>query len=366
MAHPTTPRLRQVVRRPGDVRAPGARIEGLRRIVVARDDRLGDVVLTLPAVHALRRAYPGARLALMLRRELHPLGRMVRGVDDLIVAPGGVAGARRRLSRYGADLLVCVSRGHTIPVAGALLGIRHRIGTGYRFYSSLFTRRVDERRRAGERHEVEYALSFAHRAGAPGGTARFPIDVPAEARDETDAWLVRHEVPDRFVLIHPGTGGSCPAWPPGRFVELAATLVARGVSVVFSVGPADAAVAEALGRAPAAVRVLPRSSAGVAGLAALTLRAAEVVSNSTGPLHLAAALGVSTLGLFAPWATCGVARWGPYAANGWAWVAENEAASEWSRSRRRLGGEGLLAAIPAEVVAETVVSILRRDPISRP
>ena len=85
MSPESTPRLRQVRRRPGDVRTPGVRLDGVRRIVVARDDRLGDVVLTLPALDALRHAYPEARLALMLRTELHPLGRMVRGVDDLIV-----------------------------------------------------------------------------------------------------------------------------------------------------------------------------------------------------------------------------------------------------------------------------------------
>ena len=81
-----TPRLLQVVRRPEEVRTPGETFPGIRRLVVVRHDRLGDVVLSLPAIEALRRTYPEARLALMVRPEFVPLARMVPVVDEVLVA----------------------------------------------------------------------------------------------------------------------------------------------------------------------------------------------------------------------------------------------------------------------------------------
>jgi heptosyltransferase-3 len=358
MDRTTQPRVKQVDRRAVEVRVPGERLCDVRRIVVVRDDRLGDVVLSLPAVGLLRRTYPEARLALMLREELHPLGRMVQGVDELLVTEGSVEGCRRRLSGFGTDLLVSISRGVTPAIAGALAGVTYRVGTGYRAYSRLFTHRVCERRSAGERHELEYALSFAHRAGARAEEARFPIDVPRAARSEADSWLESRRVPDRFVLLHPGTGGSCPPWPADRFVELAGLLIAERIAVVVSIGPADAAVTRALDAAPGSVRRLPRVTQEIDTLAGLLLRAAVVVSNSTGPLHLAAALGASTLGLFAPWSTCGVTRWGPYAPNGWAIEAHDPEAVGWSRARRVRDGKALLSLIPPEIVAQATATLL--------
>lgn len=314
--------LRQVERRPTEVRTPGAPLAGVRRLVVSRHDRLGDVVLSLPAIVALRRAYPAAHLALLVRPPLGSLARMVGGVDEVLEAGAGGRALCDQLRRFGADLVVCISRGPAVPWAAARARVPHRIGPGHRFYSPLFSRRVDEHRRAGARHELEYALSFAHRAGAPPGPASFPLRLPAPAVAAADHWLARHALDGRpFVLVHPGSSGSCPAWPVDHHLRLAALVATQGLPVALSIGPADGSVATRLEQAPDATRRLPRSMAGIEELAALLQRAAVVVSNSTGPLHLAAALGTPTLGFYPPGSSCGVTRWGPYAPNGWALVA---------------------------------------------
>jgi len=352
------PRVVQVVRRAGEVCAPGARFTGVRRVVVVRHDRLGDLVLSLAAVDAMRRGYPGARLGLLVRPDLAPLARMVPGVDEVLEARAGWGRLRREIARFKADLVVCIARGAGLAWAAARAGVRRRVGTGYRAYSPLFTRTVDERRRFGGRHEAEYALSFAHRAGAPAGPATFPLVVPDTARGPVGDWRRAQRVEGRFVVLHPGSGGSCPRWPAGRFVELAARLVAGGIPAVFTVGPEDGWCSEVLDAAGPAVREIPRFSADLERLPALLESAALVVSNSTGPLHLAAALGTPTLGIYAPWSTCGVARWGPYAPNGWAVAADAEDAPRWSRAERRRRGEQVLAAVPAQAVEDCVTAIL--------
>ena len=360
------PRLCQVERRPDELRTPGRLFEGVRRLMVVRHDRLGDLLLTLPAVDALRRAYPAARLALMVRPELATLARMVPIVDEVRPATADRARLRLELEAFDADLVVCISRGAGMSRVAARARIPERIGTGYRIYSPLFTRTVSERRSVGLRHEAEYSLSFAHRAGAVPGPAVFPLSVPDETRASIAEWLARHHVDQPFVVLHPGSGGSCPRWPVKRFVELAESLLSRDTPVVFSIGPDDAACQETIdGRSPR-VREIPRYTGGLGLLPALLQSSALVISNSTGPLHLAAALGRPTLGLYAPWPTCGVTRWGPYAKNGWALVAECAEARRWSRGERRRRGDELLAAIPRAVVADCAATLLEgRTPALR-
>jgi len=356
------PRLRQVECRPEEARTPGPLIDGVRRLIVVRHDRLGDLVLTLPAVDALRRAYPSARLALMVRADLAPLARMIPVVDDVLPAHPDRVRLREQIEGYGADLVVCISRGAGISRVALRAGVRERIGTGYRIYSPLFTRTVSERRSPGKRHEAEFALSFAHRAGADAGPAAFPLTVPDRSQEIVSAWLARHRSSGPFVVLHPGSGGSCPRWPVERFVELAQLLEARDLPVVFSIGPDDTGCEETIDAASPCVRELPRFTSELELLPALLRSAALVISNSTGPLHLAAALERPTLGIYAPWPTCGVARWGPYSERGWALVAETVEVQSWSRRERRRRGPQLLSAIPADVAAHCAIELAEARP----
>ena len=352
------PRLLQVERHPEQVRTPGHRWNDVRRLAVVRDDRMGDLVLTLPAVHALRTTYPAARLVLMVAPAQLPLARMIEGVDEVLEAERRTEGLRRQFERIGSDLVVCVSRRAGPAWAAFRAGVPHRVGSGRRLYSPLYERRVMESRRGGARHEAEYALSFAHRAGATGGVARFPLAIPDEAMAGIDAWLASRRVPDRFVVLHPGSGGSCPVWPATHYGQLAARLHAEGVPVVLSIGPLDGTVRQELEQTTPAARVLPCFDAGFPLLPGLLRRATLLIGNSTGPLHLAAALGTPTLALHAPWPTCGVRRWGPYAGNGWGLVAEHPQADRWSQRERRRHARALMATISPRTTAGCALDLL--------
>ena len=144
-------------------------------------------------------------------------------------------------------------------------------------------------------HQVEAALAYAHLAGARPGPAAFPLAIPEEIEDGLAHWRAQHRIPDRYVVMHAGHGGSSPAWPLGHFLRLAALLEAEGLPVVLSLGPADRAVWTALDRAELAIRRLPRLTAELPVLAGLLRRAAVLVGNTSGPVHLAAALATPTL-----------------------------------------------------------------------
>lgn len=351
MADPQTPpvvepRLERVERRPLELRTPGEPLEGVERLVVVRDDRLGDFVLSIPAIVALRRTYPEAWLGLLVSESVAPLAGKLAGVDELLAVGDAPAERMQALERARPDTVVCISRDKTIAWAARMCRARHRVGTGRRFYSSLFTRTVDEPRREGGRHELEYALSFAHACGAEPAEPEWPLDLERAERSGPAP-----------ILLHPGSAGSCPRWTLRGFLELARALQQAGHEVVLSFGPSESGMLTSLVDDPR-FGDIPRFDGELLELVALIDRSKLVVSNSTGPIHLAVARGVPALALHAPWPSCGVARWGPYAENGAGLVAWSEEALEWSRHQRRKRAQLLMKGLAVEAVAEAALGLL--------
>jgi ADP-heptose:LPS heptosyltransferase len=130
------------------------------------------------------------------------------------------------------------------------------------------------------------------------------VDMPpqAEAGLAVDAALRRAGLPDRsFLVLHPGTSGfgSFKRWPAGRFGELARLRAQEGVAVAVTFAPSERALAEEVVRASGG-RAVPLESPDLTFLAEVLRRSRGLVAADTGPLHLAALLGVPLLGLFGP------------------------------------------------------------------
>ena len=197
-------------------------------------------------------------------------------------------------------------------------GIPLRIGTGYRAYSFLFNERVMEHRSDARRHELEYNLQLLRPLGieVPETPVEpsFGISVdPTRARN-LDAILASFGIgkADRLVVLHPGSGNSARDWPVNRFSELGMSLANAGIAVVASGTAADERKLHAL-RVGMKGRVI--SLAGLLDLpmlAALLARTTVFVANSTGPLHLAVAMGTRVVSFYPPVRVMSARRWGPY------------------------------------------------------
>ena len=316
--------------------------DGVRRLLIVRDDRLGDLTLTLPAIDRLRAAYPEAAIGLLVRPELAPLANMFAPVDRVLETGQDLP---RTIRDFAPDAAVCISRRPAAPRALRKAGVRRITGTGRRWFSYLFDRRVVASRRGSVRHELEHALDLAALAGATRGPLRFPIEIPGRATRHVAQWLEAHGVVGDPLVIHPGTAGSCPGWAPARWRQLATLLHDAKHPVVITEGPADRAAMVAFADCE-----LPRFAAGLPELAALLSRARLTLGNSTGPLHLASALDRPALAIHAPWKSCSAERWGPYRNNGWALVIEHPDARRWSQRRRRRSAGWLMDQLSVETV----------------
>ncbi len=293
----------------------------IKRILLVRTDRLGDVILTLPMLPLIRRCFPDAYLAMLLRRYT---GEIIEGnphVDELIWYDDG-SGLTRfgemrkalKIKQFDAAIVVYP----TLRLAWLMFraGIPIRIGTGYRYYSFLFNKRVYEHRKDAQRHELEYNLNLLKAVGCNAtGTPEFFIDIQPSTQAHVESVLTETgiDVNREIVVVHPGSGGSAREWSPESFGKLAAELVRdQHVQVVVTGLTAESMQ---ISRVIEASGGVARSLAGkltLKELAALARMASLFVANSTGPIHVAAAVGAPVIGLYPQHTPMSAKRWGPY------------------------------------------------------
>ena len=294
----------------------------VERILVVRTDRLGDVVLTLPVLSSLRRCFPGARLSVLLRQYT---GAIVTGnpfVDEIIwydrdgtLLPFRSILATLKAKRFDAAVLVRPDPRAALLLA--LAGIPVRIGTGYRYYSPLMTHRIFEHRSEATHHELEYNLHLLGPLGCDVrdeiAAPRFGVVVAEQTRASAEEMLRSLGVrSDRRIVVHPGSGGSAADWPVESFAALARQLQESGAGTILVTGSRpEAAKAETIaGGCAGAVNLAGRLS--VPQLAAVIESSRLFIGNSTGPLHVAVAVGTPVLGFYPSVPVMGRKRWGPY------------------------------------------------------
>jgi heptosyltransferase-3 len=286
-------------------------------VLIARGDRLGDWVLTLPLIDAIKAAAPDVRLGAMATAAAAPLLERYAAVDTVIVSKRGIRGfgettAAVRRGAFDAAVVVHPDMIDTLAVWCA--GVKLRVGNGYRAYSPLYNRRVYLHRSPSARHEIEYNLRYLEPLGLP-----VPVDAPRPSLDATGAdraearrlLASRGVATEGYVVVHPGSGGSSLNWSPQRYRVLAAELAKTpGEGVVVTGSKAEAE----LGRYVAgegAGRVSVAGDTDLGALLGIIAGARLFVSGNTGPMHLAAALGTPTLSLFSPLKSGSPTRWGP-------------------------------------------------------
>jgi ADP-heptose:LPS heptosyltransferase len=297
----------------------------IQRILLVRTDRLGDVLLTLPVLPLLRAAFPSATIELLLRRYTGEIVEGNRYVDGLLwydegdrLVPFGEMLRRIRKERF--DAVVVVHPTWRLALLMFLARIPLRVGTGYRYYSVLFNSRVFEHRRDARRHEVEYNVNLLGPLGCrlperldPAGLA---VEVPREADLAAGEMLKQAGVDPGggFVVIHPGSGGSAREWPLENLGKLASRLAqTEGRSIVVTGGKGEEALAVNLVGLAGSRAVSLAGKCSLKVLAALLRRADLCIAHSTGPLHLAVAVGTPVVGLYSQLTPMSPRRWGPYA-----------------------------------------------------
>ncbi|GIV55595.1 MAG: ADP-heptose--LPS heptosyltransferase II [Candidatus Kapaibacterium sp.] len=267
-----------------------------RTIGVVRTDHLGDMVLTLPVVNALRQEFPSATIALIAHSRTAPLVEWAPGVDRCYFVDQLPFERVLRHERFDALFFPRARAEEAWQAWCARVPLR--VGTRYRWWSPLYSVRIPDHRHTAEYHEAEYNVRMLeYITGKRYRVELLRPRIPESVRSEVSAILAGAGVEEPFLVLHPGGRGSAPRWE--KFPVLAQMLAQQhpGVRIVvtgtFSETGLCAAISEAV---PSAVNLSGKLQ--LSQLIALLDRAAVVVANSTGVLHIAAALGRAVVGLF--------------------------------------------------------------------
>ena len=289
------------------------------KILISRSDKLGDLVLALPFVESMKLRYEQCQIDVLASLYASPILENNRLIDKIVRVQNDQLLSnklykkdllhRLKLAKY--DVVVALYPERQISGLFYKAGITHRIGTAGRFHSVLFNYRLFHSRKANRKHESQYNLDFL-RFFRPGPTASTPAVYPTEKELRNARRILREVgIEGDFIVLHPGSGGSAENWPPEQFLQLYRKLRDAGMSVVVSGSDQEGEMIDEIAwRTNLEVKKITGAT-DLRTLAAVLSLATTVVSNSTGPLHLAVAVGTKVVGLYPSREVMSPVRWGP-------------------------------------------------------
>jgi ADP-heptose:LPS heptosyltransferase len=284
-------------------------------VLVIETGLVGELLVITPALRAVRRAWPGSRVTAVVSPGSAPV--LVGNTDVDVLLPlskserSGVFGLLRlsswiRSRRFDVALVFHTS--FRSALAAFLGGVPVRAGLASEGRGFLLTHKCPRDRSA---YEVDEHLRVVGLLGVEPHGRELVLNLTDEEREEA-ASLLRGVGDGQLVCLHPGASREIRRWPAERFAELGARLAGvAGAVPIYAFGPREKELAQTVERWYAGSRldrpvvVFPRT---VRVLGALFERAAAVVTNNTGPMHVAAAMRAPGVFIHGP---TPVDRWHP-------------------------------------------------------
>jgi heptosyltransferase-2 len=295
----------------------GADVRGgegaVRRIVVLSPNWLGDAVMALPAIASVRRHFPGAALIVAARRSVANLFTMAPGVDQVLTLEWKGKFQQRRelrqdiaaLKALDAELAILLPNAFSAAWLVARAGVPQRWGYARDFRRLLLTRAAARPRRSV--HQAEYYQHLVGQFGVESGPLEPTVFVPDDAIVGARMLLTsRNWDPSKpLIAIAPGAAyGTAKRWLPDHYARLIASLVQTGAQCVLVGSGGDIETTEWIQRlVPADQRRDVLDLTGVTTLpllVGLIAIARAFVSNDSGAMHVAAAVGTPVTAIFGP------------------------------------------------------------------
>lgn len=282
--------------------------EGARLLIVA-PNWLGDAVMSIPVIHELRRSGAVPRIVVAARRRIAPLFDYVDGVDRVVNLNGDEASRNGHaeiatLGEVGAEIALLLPNSFRSAWHVWRAGVPERWGYRRDLRGRLLTKAIDPPRTS--LHQTEYYLELLRRLGLPTGEPRPALRVDAAMRENGRELLrgVGWDTVTPLVGIAPGAAyGSAKRWPPGHVARFLDQVHAATDAIVVLFGSArDADGVDEVERELRNAR-RPLNLVGRTDLPQLMGAASHCrvfVSNDSGAMHIAAAIGLPIVALFGP------------------------------------------------------------------
>lgn len=311
----------------------------LNKILIIRTDRLGDCILSTPAVAALKAVNKNAVIDILTTPYTAPVFTGNPDIREVIIddpSKYSVFSAEyralvKRLAEKQYDICFILHITARASLTAFMAGIKRRVSPASKIYQFLSTDRVLQKRSLCRMNEAEYNLDLIRRPLGvdfknPPARLFFDEDAAGFAKNYLNDAFTRlrgrnfgefKESGGKLVLVHPGCGGSAVNMSPDKYAELIETLRGEGHEVFLSTGPAEEKLKKDI---LSKLNFTPLHFSDETVKAGITLKNTlalisecdAAVAPSTGIMHAAAALEKPVVTLFCPIFVCAPLRWGPY------------------------------------------------------
>lgn len=281
-----------------------------RRILILRNDRIGDVLLSTPVIKALRQKFPQAYISMLVA----PVARdIVEGnpyLDEVIIYDKDIKHKKwmrtlkfaAKLKKKKFDLAVNLHPTNRTNILIFLAGIPVRLGYN-RKLGFLLTHRKEHLKQEGLKHEAEYNFDLLKVLGVTGDPSDLFMPIKTDSDLYADELFRREGIKSSDNLLAINPGASCPSkvWPVERFAQVAEKLAARyGFKILILSGPKDMALANKIslhyGAKGKIINLAGKTS--LSQMASIIKRCTLFISNDSGPVHMASALGTPVISIF--------------------------------------------------------------------
>ncbi|MDD5512922.1 MAG: lipopolysaccharide heptosyltransferase II [Candidatus Omnitrophica bacterium] len=302
--------------------AVAARKGSLKRILIVRTDRIGDVLLSTPVIKALRQAYPHSFISMMVSPYAREIVDGNPYLDEVIVFDkdnlhrGWFAAMKfaLNLKKKKYDLAVILHPSVRVHLLIFFSGVRRRLGYARKF-GFLLTDRIKHLKQLGQKHEMEYNLELLQYLGIMPKDAGLFMPIKKESELWAQELLERSGIAKDAPLLAIHPGASCPSkiWPCGRFAQVSDRLIRKyGFKVLLVAGPKDIFLAQEVAKRMENEAYNFAGMTSLSQLASLLKKCRLFISNDSGPVHIASAVGTPTISIFGR-SQKGLSpvRWGP-------------------------------------------------------
>ncbi|MCM8760759.1 MAG: lipopolysaccharide heptosyltransferase II [Candidatus Omnitrophica bacterium] len=293
-----------------------------KRILIIRLDRIGDVLLSTPAIKAVRRAYPDSYIAVMVRPYARQIVEGNPNINEIIIYDkegrekdflGNIEfiGNLRKKRFDLAIILHPTQRAHLIT---ALAGIPVRLGYDTK-WGRLLTKRVPHKKQLGLKHEIDYTLDLVRYIGIEATDRSLYMPLNAGSEQKIEKIFKEYGIHNNDLVIAINPGASCPSkrWPAENFAAVTRSLISKyGVKTVILSGIGDKVFADKVAFLLDNRCLNLAGKTDVADIASVLKRCRLFISNDSGPVHICCAVGTPVVAIFGR-SDRGLSpeRWGP-------------------------------------------------------
>lgn len=285
-----------------------------KRILIVRPDRIGDVVLSTPLPREIKKTFPNAFIAVLVRNYTKDIYLNNPYVDKILIADEDDYSLKsffkkvKEIRSFGFTHSLTLLPTERLNYLLFFAGIPYRVGVGHKFYQFItFTHYVSRNKYIPLRHEADYCMDLARKIGVSSNNLSTEIFLTDEEKVEVGKKRTKYLNGNKYLVgVHITSGNSAPNWTVEQYKNFILKLAEwNEIKVMVTDNKIPKEIYGIENVLYPNVDIKLRDS--FINFAALDI----LISASTGPMHIAAALKVKTLSMFCPLTACSPKLWGP-------------------------------------------------------